>query len=112
MYAFVDVQQYQIVGTGSTVEESRQDYLKKLKKEDSASQITETVKISATVSRINSAVVEGNTCYYVLLEGDERVFTVPVTLSDRLPFLAVGDTLTLSYSEDEGGVTVSAVEIN
>lgn len=112
MYAFVDVQQYQIVGTGSTVEESRQDYLKKLKKEDSASQITETVKISATVSRINSAVVEGNTCYYVLLEGDERVFTVPVTLSDRLPFLAVGDTLTLSYSEDEGGITVSAVEIN
>lgn len=112
MYAFVDVQQYQIVGTGSTVEESRQDYLSKLKKEDVNTPATQTVTLSAKVEKISSAVVDGNTCYYILLEGNEQVFTVPVTLSDKLPFLSIGDTVTVTYSEEQGEILVSTVEIN
>ncbi len=112
MYAFVDVQQYQIVGTGSTVEESRQDYLSKLKKEDVDTPEAEILTVTAKVTRVSSAVVDGNTCYYILLEGSEQVFTVPVYLSDRLPFLGTEDTVTISYSEEQGKTMVSAVEIN
>ncbi|MBR2044394.1 MAG: CvpA family protein [Clostridia bacterium] len=112
MYAFVDVQQYQIVGTGSTVEESRIDYLNKLKKEDVDTSVSEKQSISGTVEKISSAVVDGNTCYYIMLKDNDTVFTVPVTLSDKLPFVGAGDTVTLTYSSDSMGVTVSAVEIN
>ena len=108
MYAFVDVQQYQIVGTGNTVEESRVDYLNKLKKNDVTLSEEENKLISGKVALIGSAVVDGNTCYFVTLEGSDRVFILPVTLSDSLPFLKQGDSITVYYSE--GGVT--KVEFN
>ena len=112
MYAFVDVQQYQIVGTGSTVDESRQDYLSKLKNEDVETSVGEVLTVTSKVAKVSSAVVEGNTCYYILLEGNEQVYTVPVYLSDRLPFLSTEDTVTISYSDDNGKISVSSVEIN
>lgn len=108
MYAFVDVQQYQIVGTGNTVEESRVDYLNKLKKNDVTLSEEKNELISGKVALIGSAVVDGNTCYFVTLEGSDRVFILPVNLSDSLPFLKQGDSITVYYSE--GGVT--KVEFN
>ena len=108
MYAFVDVQQYQIVGTGNTVEESRIDYLSKLKKNDVSLSEAKNEVISGKVLLIESAVKDGNTCYYITLEGSDRVFILPVTLSDRLPFLKAGDSITLHYN-DSG---VDKVEIN
>lgn len=112
MYAFVDVQQYQIVGTGSTVEESRQDYLSKLKKEDVNTPEEQLLSVEGTVLDIESAVIDGNTYYYILLEGNEQVFQIPVNLSNRLPFLNEGDTLKISYNEASEEITVKAVEIN
>ena len=108
MYAFVDVQQYQIVGTGNTVEESRIDYLSKLKKNDVSLSEAKNEVISGKVLLIESAVKDGNTCYYITVEGSDRVFILPVTLSDRLPFLKAGDSITLHYN-DSG---VDKVEIN
>ena len=108
MYAFVDVQQYQIVGTGNTVEESRIDYLDKLKKNDVNLTEEKEEVVSGNVALIGSAVMEGNTCYFITIEGNDRVFVVPVTLSDRLPFLKQGDGITVHYNESE----VTKVEFN
>jgi hypothetical protein len=108
MYAFVDVQQYQIVGTGNTVEESRIDYLNKLKKNDVTLSEEKNENISGTVSEIGSAVMDGNTCYFVTLEGNDKVFILPVTLSDRLPFLKTGDVITVHFNQSE----VTKVEFN
>ncbi len=105
MYAFVDVQQYQIVGTGNTVEESRIDYLSKLKKNDVSLGEEKNEVISGTVALIGSAVMDGNTCYFVTLENSDKVFVLPVTLSDKLPFLKVGDGITVHYN-DGGAVQV------
>ena len=108
MYAFVDVQQYQIVGTGNTVEESRIDYLNKLKKNDVTLSEEKNENISGTVLEIGSAVMDGNTCYFVTLEGNDKVFILPVTLSDRLPFLKTGDVITVHFNQNE----VTKVEFN
>ena len=108
MYAFVDVQQYQIVGTGNTVEESRIDYLNKLKKNDVTLSEEKNENISGTVFEIGSAVMDGNTCYFVTLEGNDKVFILPVTLSDRLPFLKTGDVITVHFNQNE----VTKVEFN
>lgn len=108
MYAFVDVQQYQIVGTGDTVDEARADYISKLKKEDvKVEDITET-DVEGNIAAINSAVLEGNTHYFILLENDEKVYTVPVTLSDMLPFAEIGNSVKMTVASD---MTVKEIEI-
>lgn len=100
MYAFVDVQQYQIVGTGGSVKAAREDYLAKL----GAGEITpapekETSKVTGTVVDIKSAVVGGNTTYYILLD-DNNLYTASITVSDSLPFIKSGDKVTLTVTEN------------
>ena len=65
MYAFVDVSQYQIVGTGSSVEEARADYISKLKNENLEVEDTAETTVSGIIENIASAVVSGNTNYYI-----------------------------------------------
>lgn len=96
MYAFVDVNQYQIVGTGSTVESAREDYISKLKTENVSDEPEqEPEKIVKVIENINSAVVSGNTVYYIRFADDEVVYTAVVTKSDLLPFAKAGQTVEL-----------------
>ncbi len=97
MYAFVDVNQYQIVGTGNSVESARADYISKLKTENVTDlPQDETNEIEGVIEKINSAVVEGNTVYYIKLEDNENVYTAQITKSDLLPFAKIGDTVKLT----------------
>ncbi|MBQ5821110.1 MAG: CvpA family protein [Clostridia bacterium] len=106
MYAFVDVQQYQIVGTGSSVKDAKEDYLHKLA-EDGQIEIErpedETKTVSGTVKQIATAVVDGNTKYFIQLT-DGVVIVADIKISPALPFLAAGDTVTASVTQD-GTVT-------
>lgn len=110
MYAFVDVNQYQIVGTGNTVEEARSDYISKLKNENVEVNNNEEKKISGVIENVASAVVSGNTIYYLKLAENNIIYTVPITLSDRLPFAKAGDNIELTVSENADGIIVSKIE--
>lgn len=99
MYAFVDVNQYQIVGTGNSVESARADYISKLKTENvTDTPETETNEITGVIEKINSAVVDGNTVYYLKLENDENVYTAIITKSDLLPFASKGQTVKITVN--------------
>lgn len=111
MYAFVDVSQYQIVGTGETVDAARADYIAKLKDEDLEVEDTEEKTVSGIIERIASAVVDGNTNYYITLENSDTVYIVPVTLSDKLPLAQPGNSIEMSISETAEGITVSKAEL-
>jgi hypothetical protein len=106
MYAFVDVNQYQIVGTGNSVESARADYISKLKTEN-VTDVPEAEKqeVTGVIVDITSAVIEGNTVYYLKLENNATVYTVLVTKSDRLPFAQAGDTVTLALN----GTVIEAI---
>ena len=107
MYAFVDVNQYQIVGTGNTVESARADYISKLKKENvSDAPETEDQEMEGVIAGISSAVVEGNTTYYIKLENDANVYTALITKSDLLPFAKPGDRVKITVS----GKTVNTIQ--
>ncbi len=98
MYAFVDVQQYQIVGTGNSVSAARNDYIARLKEDNSVTD-TEMVTItSGAVEKVATAVKSGETCYYIKLTGSEEIYIVPVSLSEKLVFLNVGDNITFHLS--------------
>ncbi|MBQ2816184.1 MAG: CvpA family protein [Clostridia bacterium] len=94
MYAFVDVQQYQVVGTGSTVKEARKNYIAKLSAEgESLNDVNnKTKQFTSTIEDISSAVVDGNTVYYIILD-DNQIYTAQIGISDILPFLVVGDNV-------------------
>lgn len=101
MYAFVDVEQYQIVGTGQTIDEAKINYRKALNLEDvEVQEPVDSTEISGTVASLASAVVSGNTCYYFTLEGDSQVYTASVDIYEKLPFMQPGTELSFSYAED------------
>ena len=115
MYAFVDVQQYQIVGTGESVSDARTDYLKKLNDEgklEIPEAETQTETLQGTVSAVATAVVDGNSMYYILLTHGEtqRTVTAPISLSVLLPFLQEGDEIQVTVKEDGTVLEINRVE--
>ncbi len=106
MYAFVDVERYQVVGTGATVDEARDSYVKALSQEGDVEAGGGEEK-SGVIALISSAVVDGNTHYYFTLEGEETVYIASIEVSDRLPFLAPGDRIAFRYT----GGTDGAAEV-
>ena len=107
MYAFIDVEQYQIVGTGSTVSEAQSDYVAALASDESVDVDSEDLAESAAalsasgaISDIQPVVVDGETLYYFMLDGDGSVYTAAISVSEKLPFLAAGDEVTVTYSEE------------
>jgi hypothetical protein len=106
MYAFVDVEQYQIVGTGSTVGEAMQNYSQALSSENlttdngddtSEEETNTTLDAQGVISALSSAVVSGNTCYYFTLEGEDAIYQASIETSEQLPFLKAGDSVKFSY---------------
>lgn len=107
MYAFVDVNQYQIVGTGNTVDSAREDYISKLKNENVADiPQGESNTVSGVIEKINSAVVEGNTIYFIKLTDNQQIYSLPISLSDALVFAEAGQSVELELS----GKTVNSIK--
>ena len=118
MYAFIDVQQYQIVGTGSTVSEAQKNYITALAKDDQvdvdASEIakaTDVPTITGAVDAIQSVVIDGNTVYYFKLKDDSSIYTATVKVNENLPFVTSGTTVTVSYTEKDHVREVSSLDL-
>ncbi len=117
MYAFIDVQHYQVVATGNTIREARENYIKRLADDigsfgdGAVEQEPEDKTVSGTVAALSDAVINSKTHYYIMLEGDSKVYITAVDLNDKLPFVKVGDSVTVTYYEKDGKITVTAVEI-
>ncbi len=102
-YSFVSVENYQIVGVGDTIASAKTDYLRLLNEnnlisdsdlQDSDVQTeTKGEEITGAITAINTAVVNGNSVYYIQI--GESIYKVDIKVSDRLPFLKAGDTITI-----------------
>lgn len=110
MYAFVDVQAYQVLGTGSNVDQARENYIANLKKEDielNPEDEVETEKSTEdiTVTEVNSAVVGGNTKYYLKAEyaTTSEILVIDISVSYDLPFVKSGDKATITFETDKNG---------
>lgn len=99
MYAFVDVERYQLVGTGDSLEETRAGYVKALNREVGEGTGSETV--TGVIQEIHSAVVEGNTRYYFRLEDGPAIYVAGIQVSEQLPFYQAGDTVTVTYAGED-----------
>ncbi|MEG0751380.1 MAG: CvpA family protein [Oscillospiraceae bacterium] len=98
MYAMVNVAQYQIVATGTSVEECEDTYIKLLRTNNlDSGQLEVDAKndLMGVVEDMRSAVLSGNTFFYIKLENDENYYSINVSSSPQAAILSVGDTIKL-----------------
>ena len=108
MYAFVDVEQYQVVATGYTVSEARENYSEKLASDENIETPPETNNtVEGVIAEITSAVVNGNTKYYIKLQNDDRIYIADISLNAGLPFAKQNDEIYLTVDERGNVVLVS-----
>lgn len=114
-YAMVNVQKYQWVAIGDTVQECEKAYVKLLATngitKGGATGIYE--KARGKIASVAPVVIEGNTHYYVCLENSEEIFDVNVadtTLVEIVKYTA-GDVISFEYEMAESGIcTVLSIE--
>ena len=110
-YAMVNVQKYQVVAIGDTVDFCQKQYMTLMKENGIESSVNrENVKeVTGTIERLAQAVVDGNSHYYLVLKGDNGIYDVSV--ADNLSIIRYreGDKVTFQYVEGEGVHTVISV---
>lgn len=111
-YAMVNIRKYQNVAIGDTVSECEKNYTSMLKQSGIATEDVagEVKKASGTIERIAQGVIEGNSHYYILLEGRDEIFDVSVV--DYLDIIKYkeGDEITLEYEEGDEANTVLGIQ--
>lgn len=115
-YAMIDIQRYQNVAVGDTLEETEKSYKKMLRAngvstDDDSGKATKTDgTATGTISLISPVVLDGNSHYYVMLNGGGTLYDCPVANVVDIVRFKEGDSVTLTVSGDNGDVaTVSAV---
>ncbi len=106
-YAMVNVAQYQVVTVGPTVSQCEQEYIRQLAEKG----ITKTEQLPQTeaagkAAEIRTAVLEGNTYYFIRLEGEEVFYSISAAQNREAVTLNVGDTVTIEHAVlSEGELT-------
>ncbi|MCL2045683.1 MAG: CvpA family protein [Oscillospiraceae bacterium] len=109
MYAMVNVEQYQIVATGATVTECDRNYREQLRINNLAEEVyIVTTEITGYIEEIRSAVINGNTQYYIRLSGTDYFYKLSASESEIAVVLDVGDRVSLSASDDTGTVRAAS----
>lgn len=115
MYAMINVEQYQSVATGSTVAECQESYLTLLASggllDEQTGDTTATYEVSGAISTIAQAVIDGNSHFYLTLEGDDTIYDVALPGLLDIVAYQVGDQIRLTCAEGggDGVVTVTAL---
>ena len=102
MYAMVNVQQYQIVATGTSVEECQANYYKLLRQNKlDTGEVpvlpADEETVVGTVVALRSAVIDGTTMYYVTLDGGNTVYSISAGELEKVVLLNVGDYIGITY---------------
>ena len=105
MYAMVNVQQYQIVATGASVEECQSNYYKLLRQNkldtgEAPILPADEDTVTGIVTALRSAVIDGTTMYYVTLDADNTVYCISAGEVEKVILLNVGDRITIPYEPD------------
>lgn len=99
LYAMVNVAQYQIVATGATVAECEENYLKLLgQKGITVKDEGEKAEETGTIAEIRTAVIDGNSVYFLRLEGQEVFYSLSAGEDAEVVTLNVGDKVKICYT--------------
>ena len=105
MYAMINVEHYQSVATGSTVAATQESYLQMLASsgalsEEEAATSGAEVEVSGKIASMAQAVIDGNSHFYLTLEGDSSIYDVALPGLVEVVRYGAGSDVTLSYAKD------------
>ena len=104
-YAMVNVQKYQWVAIGDTIEECEKDYKELLSTNGIVSPNQgERLEITGVIELIAPVVIEGNTHYYIGISGSDELFDADLSEEGLYEIVRFreGDRISLVYEENYG----------
>ncbi len=100
-YAMVNVAQYQLVATGSTVSACERTYVQMLSDRgvtDGPGLPADQVESSGTVAEIRTAVLSGTSWYYIRLTGEDVFYALSAEEDRNVIVLNEGDRVTITHA--------------
>lgn len=112
-YAMVNVQQYNIVATGSSVAECERNYVQLLNDNNIEVEAEELSTVIGTITDIRSAVLDGNTRYFIQLNSADHYYMISIADANLCALLNVGDRVSIGTMSTDGELrTAYSVERN
>ena len=113
-FAMIDIQRYQNVAVGDTVAECQKSYQTLLATNGAltAKDVAESTTYSEASGKIRTiaqAVIEGNTHFYITLEGDDAIYDFVLPGLIGIVSYQEGDQIGFSYIENQPTNTVSEI---
>lgn len=112
-YAMVNVQKYQWVAIGDTVQECERNYTELLNTNGIVSENVEQYKeVSGKIKTISPIVLDGTTHYYICLENKEDIYDLDLSNRELISIVKYqpGDSVKFQYMEGYGLHEVKSVE--
>ena len=116
MYAMVNVSQYQIVATGSDVAECEGNYRQMLARNNlidnsDANIPADTQEATGVLTDIRTAVIDGNSRYYLRLQGGSVYYVLSAADAPQVVTLNTGDRVTITYRPQEDASILEATAV-
>lgn len=106
-YAMLNIEKYQTVAIGDTVAECERNYIKMMADNGITQEPEKEEKdITGKIEKIVPTVMDGNSHYYIVLEGNKTIFDIKVADNPQIIMYEAGDEISLTY--EEGDKTCSA----
>ena len=122
-FAMVNVQNYQVAVTGSTIAQCTEAYAEKLKQnninikidideiidategsENAGTDAPETKTVKGVVSDIRTAVMNGESVYFIQLDGKGAYYSIAASSSENVVIMNKGDKVTVKFKAAEGKI--------
>lgn len=98
MYAMVNISKYQNVAIGDTVNECVKNYQNLLKENGiSSTESQNGQEVKAVIQKISPVVIDGNSHYYITLNGSDEIYDVDVSVYPEIVTYEVNDVIGFSY---------------
>jgi hypothetical protein len=108
MYSLVDAQSYQKVAVGNTIQETVDNYRKITT--DIAIESTDIISKEIVVEDVKSVVVDGNTVFYIKVQGEDKIYTAPIDVDATLAFVKQGDILKVLGNDAESTFIITGLK--
>ena len=99
-FAMIDIQRYQNVAVGDTVAECQKSYEALLATngvDTGDSTPTDVKQAKGIIATMAQAVIEGNSHYYVTLQGDSSIYDFPLPGMLEIVAYSAGDEISFTY---------------
>ncbi len=112
-FAMVDIQSYQNVAVGSTVQDCQNNYIQLLSSTGvelaGTTDEAELLETSGAISRITEGVVDGYSHFYVILEGNDAIYDFALPDLIDIVLYREGDEISFSYRGGESPFVVEEI---